>query len=72
MAHEVSGKSARLLYTGRVHVPDVYRVIVDGDTGQRTVTWEQGEWECDCPGYLYRRTCSHVDAVRAVTQPPAA
>ena len=68
----MKAKPARLLTEGRVHIPDVDRVIVDGDTDQYVVTWRDTEWECSCLGWMYRRTCSHAEAVRAVTQPPKA
>lgn len=65
------GKAVRLLSTARVHIADVNRVVVDGDTGRRTVTWDDG-WTCDCPAFDHRRTCSHVEAVHLLTSPPPA
>ena len=67
-------KAQRLLATGRVHIPDVERVIVDGDSGRWVVTYTDtdGRWECECDAYAYRRDCSHVRAVRLITSPPPA
>lgn len=47
---------------------------VPGSKGTYTVHWgpcyrpDAGEmygWHCECPGFKYRRTCKHVDAVKA-------
>lgn len=65
-------KARRLVADGRIHIPDVDRVVVDGDTGRWEVWLEDGHYTCTCDGFLYRRTCSHVEAVRLLTAPPPA
>jgi len=27
---------------------------------------EETSWRCDCPGYLFRRACSHIQHVQAI------
>jgi uncharacterized Zn finger protein len=68
----IEAKAARLLLEGRVHIVRVSRgdvgAHVQGDTGTRTVTWTRwGDWHCTCPA---RGRCSHLIAVRLVTQRP--
>jgi hypothetical protein len=70
VTESVDGKARRLLATGRVHVPDIVRVVIDGDTGRRTVELHGSQWQCSCEAFEYRHTCSHVDAVALLTAPP--
>lgn len=39
---------------------------VPGSSGKvYTLTKSSGRWTCNCPGYLYRRSCKHSEAVLA-------
>jgi hypothetical protein len=67
-------KAARLLTEGRVHVRhrDEVRIaaVVDGDTGRWIVVCDpEARWVCSCPSF---RACSHVEAVRRITEAVAA
>jgi hypothetical protein len=66
----MNAKADRLLRTGRVHVA-VDTAVITGDTGRHTL-WvnDEGLWACDCASYTYRRTCSHIAALRLITMPP--
>ena len=74
MGETVAEKAERLLTTGRVHVLSATRYIVDGDTGRRVVAWDGAQFRCNCPAAEFHlgRTCSHVEAVERITQPPPA
>lgn len=61
---EVWRKAGWLLYEGRVaaHAVGPYGILatVEGEHGEYEVSYEQGEWDCECP---YHGTwCSHVTA----------
>jgi hypothetical protein len=46
----------------------LYGVTSASEPGKlHIVVWEaaQSVWVCDCPRYQWRRTCRHVDAVKA-------
>jgi hypothetical protein len=63
-------KAARLLVTGRVRVAAVgnWHVVatVQGDHATYVTGYEDGRWHCSCPNLL---RCSHVTALRLVTDP---
>jgi uncharacterized Zn finger protein len=70
----VEEKAGRLLTEGRVHVRrrDEVRIaaVVEGDTNRWVVVCDaEGRWACSCPSF---RTCSHVEAVRRITEAVAA
>lgn len=70
MRETIPAKAVRLLVTGAVHVRhrDDVRIaaVVDGDTGRWVVVCDpEGRWVCSCPAF---RSCSHVEAVRRVTE----
>jgi hypothetical protein len=69
----VPEKAQRLLATGRVHVRhrDEARVaaMVEGDSGRWVVVCDpEGRCVCSCPSF---RSCSHVEAVRRITEAAA-
>jgi hypothetical protein len=63
-------KARRLVTSGRVHVPDVERAVVDGDTGRHVIERHGETWSCDSAAYAYRGSCSHLAAVLKLTSPP--
>jgi hypothetical protein len=36
-----------------------------GKTGTYEIRLTDGVWTCDCPGFFYRKHCSHLDHVRS-------
>lgn len=68
----VEDKARALLVAGAVTIDAVDEVAVvatvRGHHGSYTVTWHLGAgWRCECPERRHR--CSHVLAVRRVTEP---
>ena len=37
---------------------------VKGKTSTYTVTFSRGQWHCDCQGFKFRKTCSHIKQVK--------
>jgi len=69
----IEAKVARLLADGRVFIrwsaPEHISAVVRGDSGIWDVRLDNGRWSCPCPA---RVTCSHMQAVMAVTVPDRA
>jgi uncharacterized Zn finger protein len=68
----IDAKSCRLLCAGAVWIehrdPDTVCALVRGDTGPEWIVTRDGtRWSCTCPFPYTRRPCSHVLAVRTVT-----
>jgi uncharacterized Zn finger protein len=65
-------KARRYLAEGRLTVlevgPAVIRATCAGDGQVYRCGWWQGEWGCTCPNL--RDQCSHLKALRLVTQRP--
>jgi len=39
---------------------------IQGSKGNSyTVVQDRSSWSCDCPGYMFRRSCKHVDQFKA-------
>jgi hypothetical protein len=72
MTAAIRAKAARLLTEGRVHLADVERAVVDGDTGRRLIERHGEAWQCSCPAFSFHHHCSHVAAVAQLTRPPPA
>jgi hypothetical protein len=49
----------------RIHFRDL-RVQFDGNHGQHTVEFQEGDWRCDCGYFTTHHTCSHVMALDRV------
>lgn len=65
----------RLVAEGKVEILErtTRRVVaeVDGRSGERRrVLHDGGRWSCDCPAFVQRRRCAHLDAVQLVVAEP--
>ena len=50
----------------RIHF-DSFAVRIEGDNGQmHAVTYDEGQWECDCSFFETRGYCSHSMAMERV------
>lgn len=46
--------------------PTADRWQVKGSKGdQYTVEYKGGQWSCDCLGFGWRRSCKHIDTIKA-------
>jgi hypothetical protein len=66
-------KALQLLLEGAVGVtlaqPGRVEALVEGDTTTHRVGWSDiGSWSCDCEASVFRRSCSHIRAVRRVVR----
>ena len=41
-----------------------YQAEFRGNNGNHTITYEAGQWHCDCDYYSGRGTCSHIMAMQ--------
>ena len=39
-----------------------------GDNGDHTITYEAGNWACDCDYHIGRETCTHVMAMEMMLE----
>jgi hypothetical protein len=69
-AESIPVKRNRLLTEHRVYIrlcqPEHVLASVRGDTSVHDIDLTAGRWSCSCPAM---RTCSHLEAVFAVTVP---
>ena len=45
---------------------DSFEAHFDGDNNSHTVTYDQGEWQCDCNFFQRRGVCSHTMALERI------
>jgi hypothetical protein len=43
-----------------------FSVTFDGDNNPHTVTYNDGQWNCDCSFFKSRRVCSHSMALERI------
>jgi hypothetical protein len=43
-----------------------FLVTFDGDNNPHTVTYDSGQWQCDCSFFRSRSVCSHTMALERV------
>ena len=43
-----------------------FNVTFDGDNNPHTVTYENGQWSCDCSFFSSRGVCSHSMALERI------
>lgn len=43
-----------------------FNVTFDGDNNPHTVTYQDGQWTCDCSFFQSRKVCSHTMALERV------
>ena len=43
-----------------------FRVTFEGDHKERQISYNQGEWHCDCAFFANRGVCSHVMTLERV------
>lgn len=70
---DVHEKALELLVEGAVGVtsitPGRLEAEVAGDSGVHRVWWSDLDgWWCDCPASIFRRRCSHQEAVKRVVK----
>jgi hypothetical protein len=46
-----------------------FKVSFMGDNNPHSVTFEHGEWRCDCDFFLVRSVCSHTMALERILNP---
>jgi len=46
-----------------------FKVNIDGNNNQNTVTFEGGNWSCTCDFFHTRGRCSHTMAVEQILEP---
>ncbi len=70
MKKAATAKDTELLMSGRVRVVKATvrggRAVVAGDTDDYQVVVRDGVARCPCPGFRFRRTCSHSRAALLV------
>ena len=47
---------------------NAFRAEVIGDNSNHPVSYEEGEWHCDCIFFSTRRVCSHTMSIERVLQ----
>lgn len=47
---------------------ETMRVRIDGDNHDHIVTYDAGQWSCDCDFFQTRKVCSHTMAMERVLQ----
>lgn len=47
---------------------DQFNVTFNGDNNDHQVTFDQGEFHCDCEYFLLRHRCSHTMALEQVLE----
>ena len=45
---------------------DSFRVSIDGDNDTHYVTYDQGNWNCDCEFFASRSVCGHTMTMERV------
>lgn len=50
-------------YEVRVEAKKTFKIISDSGS-EHTVTLENGVYSCDCKGFMFRRSCSHVEKAK--------
>lgn len=45
-----------------------FSVSFDGRNNPHTVTYQDGEWRCDCDYFIGRGTCSHTMALEIILE----
>jgi hypothetical protein len=45
-----------------------FSVEIDGKNNQHVVSYNQGEWQCDCNYFIGRGRCSHTIALEIILQ----
>ena len=46
-----------------------FSVTFDGEHSSYTVSYDQGEWSCECPFFSQRGVCSHTMAMERLLAP---
>jgi len=50
-----------------------FKVTVNGDHGPHAVSYDKGQWSCDCDFFAKRKVCSHtmtMERILGVMLPP--
>jgi hypothetical protein len=51
----------------RIHF-NSFKVTMDGENNPHHVTYENGNWQCDCDFFRTRNVCSHTMALEIVLE----
>ncbi len=51
----------------RIHF-ESFRVSIEGENNLHTVTFDHGQWDCDCDFFRTRGRCSHTIAMEIVLE----
>ncbi len=51
----------------RIHFTS-FKVTFDGDNSPHTITFDNGQWGCDCSFFRSRGVCSHTMALERVLE----
>ncbi len=49
----------------RIHFHE-FQVTIDGENNPHSVSYSQGQWECDCSFFKSRGVCSHTMALERI------
>lgn len=49
----------------RIHV-NSFSVQIDGDNANHQVTYDKGDWGCDCEEFVRRGICAHIMAMEEI------
>ena len=45
-----------------------FRVVIEGDNNAHTVSYDLGNWDCDCEFFATRAVCGHSMAMERILQ----
>ena len=51
----------------RIHF-EAFKVTFEGENNPHTVSFEQGQWQCDCDFFQTRERCSHTIALEMILE----
>lgn len=52
----------------RIHF-DSFKASIRGDNRQHLITYQYGEWSCDCLFFNENKACSHTMAFQRILEP---
>jgi hypothetical protein len=51
----------------RIHF-EAFKVTFEGENNRHTVSFESGQWQCDCDFFQTRGRCSHTIALEIILE----
>lgn len=49
-------------------ITKVWKIANSKNQGYYTVSFDKGNWSCDCTGYGFRRKCRHIEEAKLQTK----